>query len=317
MGEESRLDQFLKSLLNEKPSLKDQLSNPVITEKDLTEILNAEMEKDEALMDTDLIDVCVEALLMIQQGPDAFKHEKIIPDPVPDDLKEYLAQNKLTQTEEASAPNLEAVEGKKPAPDDEKKKKRRRFRYIPLVAAVVTLLCAMAISSFAGVSPFKISEDVASFVDEYLKLDFGKAKTDAEAYTDTDNALTKELAENGFDSLILPKDLLSEEYKTNNISYNSGVVNNAVTIALKNNNKNSSITITKYDTLENLELFMKREYTNISQGTQLTINNMDVFVFTSGDYGLLTYLDSKTLTYYKIQVPGGQEEAMKIAESIQ
>lgn len=68
----------------------------------------------------------------------------------------------------------------------------------------------------------------------------------ADEYQLLGTELAKELADNGFNEVLLPEAILSDEFEITKITYESGEYLNTANITFKYNNESGSFFITKY-----------------------------------------------------------------------
>ena len=192
--------------------------------EDVRQILNDELSKTAAEMDTELVDLCVEAIEKSEDGEQSRKLVLLFKK----DSEKLPAQSVYQIfTDELSKPPEEmdtelidlcaevlGVEEKAPdippEPSGRGGKKITTKRLVILVA-IASALLAVLIPSFASRNRIKAADEVV-LIDETgdFKVDFGKLKTKAKVYSDKSNPVVMALREKGIENPVLPKNLLSD-----------------------------------------------------------------------------------------------------------
>lgn len=233
------------------------------TAQEIMQIMDEELEKDPSEMDTELIDMCVEAL---ERGP---------------------------------------VE--KPAP---KKHSGAAVRKILLVAAIVAAVAGMAIPVSARYVYNDESNKIVSFCADHFNIDLRNGETNAVVYSDRNNALVKELNENGFENVVLPSFIL----ENGEVSYLEDGEDYILSEIKFNNQISGKICIIKYKGKDTAIPIGKSEFSKKYKSTkQLNQNGMDIVVFASSKDACISYMDRNT-EYCVVIDNCSMEEAIKIAE---
>lgn len=238
---------------------------------DINALMDSELEKSPEEMNTDLVDLCADAL------------------------------NKAAEIHEKESKNVTA-------------KRKVKVGKILLVAAVVALLCAVAIPVGARFMPSEAADAVIDFCYDHFKIDLRGETKPAEA--SEDNNLVNNLILESLHTLKLPEVLLSDEYeKSARMQEDDLMTTIYVDLNAVDSQTSGSIMISQY----------KDEYIEISNGIgsisstynqfkQLKIENTDILVFTDSEKSYIKYIDNNT--EYEILLYSDFDTAVKIAESI-
>jgi len=194
---------------------------------------------------------------------------------------------------------------------------KRRFKVgkILLVAAVVALLCAVAIPVGARFMPSEAADKIIEFCSDHFKIDLrGEEETSASSAEESE--LVNTLILESLHTLKLPEVLLSDEYEKNVKTQQSKVAEIIyVDIANSTSGVSGSIIITRY---KNKNVELHNGVGNVSNVykyfEQLLINDTDVLVFGNDGELYIKYIDENT--EYEIVLNTGFDTAVKIAESI-
>lgn len=257
---------------------------------EIEEMMDEELNKDPSEMDTDLIDICAD---IINKAYAKVKEDSV-----------SLSIQNQKIAENASKEN---------------KIKRIKFGKILLVAAIIAIICAIAVPVCAKFVHTEASDNIVRFFDNHFNIDLRKGDTDAGEYSDTNNDLVQQIQEAGIDNVILPAVFLSDQYKTEIAFTNDDEFYTEVEIDFQNKDENISgnIVITKHKTDDTLFIMgqgqMVEQYDTVKQ---ITVNGMDVLVFASNSSCYIDYIDNDT--EYSISFNDGctLEQAIKIAESL-
>ena len=244
-------------------------------EENLNKIIDEEMEKSEEEMDTELIEYCLDKL------------------------------SKL----EAETPDTEEKKGNG---DSNGKHIKLKFKKVIAVAAAIAVLLVGTLSVSAVVFDVNLFDGIVELYNDYIRINFDKTDDKADEYQLLGTELAKELADNGFDEVLLPEAILSDEFKITNIEYESGEFMNSANITFKYKNKFVSLDITKY-TID--EIVPDVEFLNVTSDIEkLEIGNTAVYCFMQDDATAITYRDG--LSIYFIQIPLNLDEAIEFAKTI-
>ena len=244
-------------------------------EEKLNRTIDEEMEKSEEEMDTELIEYCL---------------------------------NKLSKLG-AKTPDTEQKKGDG---DSNGKHIRINFKKVIAIAAAIAVLLIGTLSVSAVVFDVNLFDGVVELYNDYIRINFDKTDDKSDAYQLLGTELAKELANNGFETVLLPEEILSADYEIRNIEYETGEFMNSANITFKYKNKLGSLDITKY-TID--EIVPDVEFLNVTSDIEkLEIGNTAVYCFMQDDAAAITYRDG--LSIYSIQIPLNLDEAIEFAKTI-
>ena len=247
-------------------------------EENLKRIIDEELEKPKEEIDSDLLEYCLDELGRL----------------------------------ESEKSNIVAGEGKELI-SNEKKVKYRKKKWI-IVAAAVLLFIVGAVSVSAIVDQGDLWKGVIEFYDDHIRINFKQRESDdAENYSMPVSELAQELKKHGFDSVLLPEAILSDEYEITNIEYEETELILTANVVFKNAKGAGYVHIEKYF---NEDIVPNNDYQNVSNSIEeIRVGDVSVFCFQQED-------DAYTITYkyglylYTIFVPNDHDEAINFAKSI-
>lgn len=259
---------------------------------EIEEMMDDELSKEPGEMDTKLIDICADII------------------------------NKAYAKVEEDSVSL-SVQNQKLAENASKENKNKKIKFgkILLAAAIVAIICAMAVPVGAKFVRSEASDNIVRFFDNHFNIDLKKGDTDAGEYSDTNNDLVQQIQDAGIDNVILPAVLLSDQYKTEITFTNDDEFYTEVEIDFQSNDENISgnIAIAKHKTDYTLFIIgqgqMAEQY---DTAKQITVNGMDVLVFGGNNIApSIEYVDK--ITEYSIVLEDNCtfEQAVGIAESLE
>lgn len=267
-----------------KKILREQSTSFTVDE--LQQMMNEELQKPSDEMDTDLIDLCLDAL------------------------------EKAEGDAETANVSLSAVKTQ-----NRQKKKRIKIARALLIAAVIVALLVVAIPVSAKFVHTDASDKIVQYVNDRFQFDLRGNQSDANGHADESEALIAQLQEEGFDSVILPKDFLNSAY-----TFEVDIVQNdddfcIATVNFESNaNDNEEISgvihITLYKTQDSKNLEgvgnMDEQY---DSAKELTVNGMRVLVFGNADNSYIYYMDGD-VDYSFVLSNCSFEQAIAIAQSV-
>lgn len=248
------------------------------TLREIEEIMDEELSKAPEDMDTELVDLCIDIL-----------------------DRECSKENAASESKN-------------------QKIKKLKVRKALLVAAILIIVMGLSVSACAKFLNIDASEKIVQFVNNHFVVNLGN--TDTDETTDTDNyngnslELINELNDKGFENIILPAALISEDYSTK-IDVHSVENIEKATVGFKSNSTDISgtISITKYtngdDLFEIGQMSMSDSYNQVKQ---ISANGMDVLVFNDDANSIIYYIDNN-IEYY-ITLNCDFDLAIEIAETI-
>lgn len=261
------------------------------TYAELEEIMDAELEKSPEDMDVELVEICAE-ILADKLNPSAGD------EPSPE--KTMIFPEEMPAQSVSPTSNRKVKIGK-----------------ILLIAAVVGLLCAVAIPAGARFMPSEAADKIIDFCYDHFKIDLRSEKPDPVSIAEKDNDWVNNLILENLHTLKLPEVLLSDEYeKSVNVQDTENI--KVILIDILNSKQviSGTIIITQYKD-ENVELH--NGVGNVSSMykyfEQITINDTDVLVFGNDNKFYVKYIDANT-EYEVVLLNTEFDTAVKIAESI-
>ncbi len=224
---------------------------------EINRLMEEELKKDPDEMDGELVDLCIDIL-----------------------EKGYAEQEQKHKQEHDRT---------------EKKHTRIKVRRVLAVAAIITLLIAIAAPVSAAFSHNKVSDKIVQFYSDYFHMDLRKGSTNANHYSDNNSHLIKELEERGFEYVILPKALLNYNY-SRDIVIQEGDRFTSTTIDIEDTESKiyGSIHITRYDEITSSVAGEGQVSSEFKHIEQVNINGLDVIIFGSDDETSIRYLDNNT-----------------------
>lgn len=273
---------LLSKILNEKGMM--------LTAKEIEEIMDTETAKPEEEMDTELVDLCATAL--VQKYYPKLKNEPEIPMFCP-------WEEETKQQEQKSA--------------QPKKKRLVSFKKVFLVAAVIVLVFAIAIPAGAALFSGDAANSIIEFCEDHFKINLKKEKTTSPAQ----NELVNQMILESLDSLMLPEELLSDEYQKSVTNIIKDEYKNAIYISITNESNDfaGNLVVTQYND-SNVEAINGLGYVSDMHKyfKHLLINNNDIVVFGNDKQVYINYIDEST--GYEIMLNCDFETAVSIAETI-
>ncbi len=287
----------------------------MFTVEDIQELMDAELEKPPAEMDTELIDLCV-SVIGKRYSTRGYTNPPLSAE------AEAEIDAALADLGFAAAPSAEAEqepEAKEETTEAEAevapKKRRIKAGKILLIAAVVAALCAVAVPVGARFVPSKAADKIVDFCHDHFKIDL-RGEDEAEP-TNSDSRIMNNLILESLHTLKLPEVLLGDEYvKTARVEESDLVTTIYVNFSCYDTNLSGAIMITEY---KNGSVENHNGVGNISgmnkHFKQISSNNTDILIFGDSEKLYITYVFENT--EYEISLLNVDfDTAVKIAESI-
>lgn len=210
-----------------------------------------------------------------------------------------------------------AEEDKRIEQEEKLKAKKIKARKVLLIAAILVFVLSLSLSASAKFFNIDASEKVVKFFNNHFNVTLGNANTDADGYTDNGLELISELNEKGFENIVLPDALISEDYSMKTTTFSGENIEQAI-IEFKNNSTNitGNISITKH-TINNDSFTIGQGSVpdSYNQVKQITVNGTDVLVFGDETISYIYYIDKNT--EYHIHIRNCNfDSAVEIAETI-
>lgn len=253
--------------------------------EEIEALMNAEVEKPEEEMDTELVDMC--ALILAKAYNPGYEDKK---------------PEKMYRPWE----DVSAAEDKKP------QKKAIPFRRVLIIAAAVVIFFAVAIPAGAQLFRSKVSDGTVQFYDTFFKIALNKDEPATAQGKDSVN----EMIVDNLDSFLLPEALRSDEYeKSAHLTQDDLLTIFYIDITNKSTKISGQILITQYN---NTAVDMTNGQANVSDVhrnyKQLTIDGKEVIVFGRDNQSYIIYSDANT--NYQISLDCDFDTMVSIAETI-
>lgn len=254
-----------------------------LTLEEIEAIMDEEMAKDPSEMDGNLVEACLEI------------------------LAEASAKSEAKAAENNGTDNKETV----------KNKKKIRLRRIFLFAAIIIVLLGVAVPVGAKYIRSDVSEKIVKFYADHFEIDLTAENNKAYNYSDDSVDIVKTLNEKGIENVILPSELLKDEYVKTISSLNEDKDYIIIEISFNNINTNGYITIIEYKT-ENMDSLIGQSNAsgNFDSVKQMILNGMSILVFGDNGNSYITYIDNNM--EYEIHVSNrGYDFAVEIANTLE
>ncbi len=260
------------------------------SEKEIHEMLDAELEKDPAEMDTDFVDLCLDVL------DGKYGEGYYVEDDDNDDNNSGSA-DKDTDTDNGA-------EDKKDKPN----KKKIKFGKALLIAAVITVTLACSITAGAKLVQINASDDTVTYNGDHFSINLnGK---DAE---NTVEDIVQTLTQDGIENVVLPSAILNDDYVIRD--YNNSENNINFSFDSSNTDIYGTVNISTYSNEFNFsagQFDMNDEYYSVEE---INVNDIDLLLLQSEDIFTILYIDNNN--EYTITIHNSDyEHAQNIAESI-
>lgn len=224
---------------------------------EIEKIMDEEMEKDPDEMDGELIEMCADIL-----------------------EKAYFDNGKPETSVE---------------PEKDKRKTRIKLIKVLVLAAIILILFSIAIPACAKYIKSDVSDKIVKFYSDHFEIDLRGENNDAVNYSDESNDIIKLLNEKGIENVILPAEILKEEYvkEITHFDENEDYISATVDFKNKSNGFKGRIGIIKHST-NKTGFIIGQNY--ISGGydsiKQISLNGMDILVFGNNKESYIEYIDN-------------------------
>ena len=255
-----------------------------LTVEELENIIEEELQKDEAEMDPDLIEYCLyyiskaEADGGKEKKADSAGNDKIAEPPAADKLKKSRFNGKLK--------NL-----------------------LIIAATIALLLVTTGIATVA--TNKKVKNSAISFYENHIQVHFDKQK-DESGIPGTE--IAAELRKHDISDLKLPVMFLSSDCIYGNIAEDNVDDIKDINMTYRGNGISGRLFISKFYSKEIIPPIDFHNTTSYSQAEELSVNGLTVFVIEREDSCSITYLDNTT--QYVIHLETNFENAVEIAKTI-
>lgn len=260
------------------------------SEKEIHEMLDAELEKDPAEMDTDFVDLCLDVL------DGKYGEGYYVEDNDNDDNNNGNA-DKDTDTDNGA-------EHKKDKPN----KKKIKFGKALLIAAVVTATLACSITVGAKLVQINASDDTVTYNGDHFSIDLNGKNTE-----NTVEDIVQTLTQDGIENIVLPSAILNDDYVIRD--YNNSEYTTSFHFENRLSNIYGDIIINTYDekfSFSSGQFDINDEYYSVKE---IELNNTNILVLQSDNLFTILYLinnNEYTITLHNCD----SETAVEIAETI-
>lgn len=255
-----------------------------LTVEELENIIEEELQKDEAEMDPDLIEYCL--YYISKAGADGGKEKKA----------DSAGNDKIAEP---------------PAADKLKKSRfNGKLKKLPIIAATIALL--LVTTGIATVATNKkVKNSAISFYENHIQVHFDKQK-DESGIPGTE--IAAELRKHDISDLKLPAMFLSSDCIYSNIFEDNIDGLKVTSFSYRANNLSGKVSIRKFYSNESVLPIDFNNTTSYSKVEELSVNGLTVFVIEQGDVCSIAYQDN--LTQYIVYLDTDFSDAVEIAKTI-
>lgn len=254
-----RKDILLK-ILNEK--------SMQFTREEINEMLDAELEKSPEEMDTDFVDLCLDALESEYPDIDINENQNLIPETPPQNITEESCEEEVLE---------------KNVKDTKSKGRKIKFiKSIAIIAAAVTVL-AFTITVGAKIVDIDASNDLVDFNGKNFIISLFSRNDENNEINVID-----ELTNSGISDVFLPSAILSEDFIASNFESSD----NFYSFEINNDKINliGSINICKFDNKYNFSNGQSQVNESYYKVEQINNNGIDILVLQSNDKTIIFYV---------------------------
>ena len=255
-----------------------------LTVEELENIIEEELQKDEAEMDPDLIEYCLYYISKAEtdggkeKKADSAGNDKIAEPPAADKLKKSRFNGKLK--------NL-----------------------LIIAATIALLLVTTGIATVA--TNKKVKNSAITFYENHIQVHFDKQK-DESGIPGTE--IAAELRKHDISDLKLPAMFLSSDCIYNNIFEDNIDGLKVTSFSYRANNLSGKVSIRKFYSNESVLPIDFNNTTSYSKVEELSVNGLTVFVIEQGDFCSIAYQDN--LTQYMMYLNTDFAETVEIAKTL-
>ena len=255
-----------------------------LTVEELENIIEEELQKDEAEMDPDLIEYCLYYISKAETEGDKEKkadsagNDKITEPPAADKLKKSRFNGKLKK--------------------------------LPIIAATIALL--LVTTGIATVATNKkVKNSAISFYENHIQVHFDKQK-DESGIPGTE--IAAELRKHDISDLKLPAMFLSSDCIYDNIFEDNIDGLKVTSFSYRANNLSGKVSIRKFYSNESVLPIDFNNTTSYSKVEELSVNGLTVFVIEQENFCSIAYQDN--LTQYMMYLNTDFAETVEIAKTL-
>lgn len=196
--------------------------------------------------------------------------------------------------------------------------KRVKFTKALLIAAIIVVILSIAVPVSAKYIYTDASDAIVQFFNDHFHIDLRAGNTNAINHSDDNDEIIKYLKEKGFDNVIIPSELLKTEYEKTIGMFNEDedFIDIVIFFENKSNDITGDICLTKHKTqITEFVIGQANVADNFDSMKQLSINGLDILVFSDGITSVIEYVDVNTV--YDIDLNNCDfETAIRIAETL-
>ena len=255
-----------------------------LTVEELENIIEEELQKDEAEMDPDLIEYCL--YYISKAGADGGKEKKA----------DSAGNDKIAEP---------------PAADKLKKSRfNGKLKNLLIIAATIALL--LVTTGIATVATNKkVKNSAISFYENHIQVHFDKQK-DESGIPGTE--IAAELRKHDISDLKLPAMFLSSDCIYNNIFEDNIDGLKVTSFSYRANNLSGKVSIRKFYSNESVLPIDFNNTTSYSKVEELSVNGLTVFVIEQENFCSIAYQDN--LTQYMMYLNTDFAETVEIAKTL-
>lgn len=255
-----------------------------LTVEELENIIEEELQKDEAEMDPDLIEYCL--YYISKAGADGGKEKKA----------DSAGNDKIAEPPAADKP--------------EKSRFNSKLKKLLIIAATIALL--LVTTGIATVATNKkVKNSAISFYENHIQVHFDKQK-DESGIPGTE--IAAELGKHDISDLKLPVMFLSSDCIYDNIFEDNIDGLKVTSFSYRANNLSGKVSIRKFYSNESVLPIDFNNTTSYSKVEELSVNGLTVFVIEQENFCSIAYQDN--LTQYMMYLNTDFAETVEIAKTL-
>lgn len=203
--------------------------------------------------------------------------------------------------------------------EEEKLKKkishRMKLSKILLTAIIIIAATGVVIPVGAKYIESDVSDKIVQFCYDYFNVDLRNGKTHAQNYTYNDENIVNTLKDEGLNNVVLPLEIANSLCCLDSVQKSEFIVTASIKCEIKKRNVNCAVTISRYDEEISFSVGQTKASKGFDSVKQLTINGMDVIVFSDSETSCIFYVDN--LTEYDVRLDNCDiETAVEIAQTL-
>lgn len=213
---------------------------------------------------------------------------------------------------------LEREYFKETAEPKSKNQKVKKFKAgkVLLIAAILIMILGLSLSASAKFLNIDASEKVVEFVYNHFHVNLGDENKYDDSYSSNGLKLISDLNDIGFENIVLPNALLSEDYYAKiNINSIENIEQSSIEFKSSSEDISGIILITMHTNSNyNFAIGQRLMLDSYNQVKQISVNGIDILVFSDETTSYIYYIDKNI--EYDISINCNFDLAVKIAEAI-